>query len=295
LRLSIVIAAWNGIASLDRCLRSLQYDGRTADTEVLAVTNFDGGTREMLHGHFRWAQHVSMPPGTTVAQLRSAGIQRSTGEIVALAEDHCTFGKNWCAELIKAHELPFSVIGGAVENASVKRALDWAAYLYDYGNFMLPLTPGVVPALSGNNVSYKRAALEEVKESFEEGFFEPFTHRELMRRGHVLYLMPALVVHHEKTYKAKSVVVQAYHLARSFAGKRVLGVPLPRRVVFTIGSIALPLLLVARIVLRTLRKRRLVPQLMWSLPYLMLLTTSWSLGEFCGYFAGPGRSADEWK
>src|SRR5947209_994129 len=98
-----------------------------ADTEVLAVTNFDGATREMLQDHFPWVQHVSMPPGTTVPQLRSAGIQRSRGEIVALAEDHCTFAKNWCAELIYTHELPFSVIGGAVENASVKRALDWAA------------------------------------------------------------------------------------------------------------------------------------------------------------------------
>lgn len=290
-----MIAAWNGIASLQQCLQSLECDRQGADTEVLAVTNFDGGIREMLQDQFPCVQHVSMPLDTTVPRLRSVGIQRSVGEIVALAEDHCTFATNWCAELIKTHELPFSVIGGAVENASVERALDWAVYFYDYGNFMLPLTAGIVPALSGNNVSYKRAALEEVEESFREGFFEPFTHGELARREHRLYLTPALVVYHRKRYTTKGAVAQAYHLARNFAAKRVQGSPLPRRAVFTIGSLALPLLLPGRIVLRIVGKRRLVPQLARSLPYLLLLTTSWSLGEFCGYLAGPGRSADEWK
>jgi hypothetical protein len=134
-----------------------------------------------------------------------------------------------------------------------------------------------------------------VEESFREGFFEPFTHGELARREHRLYLTPALVVYHRKRYTTKGAVAQAYHLARNFAAKRVQGSPLPRRAVFTIGSLALPLLLPGRIVLRIVGKRRLVPQLARSLPYLLLLTTSWSLGEFCGYLAGPGRSADEWK
>jgi GT2 family glycosyltransferase len=214
---------------------------------------------------------------------------------VALAEDHCTFAKNWCSELKKSHELPFSVIGGAVENASIERALDWAVYFYDYGKFMLPFMAGLVPALSGNNVSYKRAALQEVEESFRQGFFEPFTHGELARRGHSLYLTPSVVVYHQKRYKTRDAVVQAYHLARSFAGKRVMGLPSRQRAAFAAGSLVLPLLLPGRIVLRTLRKRRLVPQLVKSLPYLLVLTTIWSFGEFCGYFAGPGRSTDEWK
>ena len=47
--------------------------------------------------------------------------------------------------------------------------------------------------------------------------------------------------------------------------------------------------------LRTLRKRRLILQLIRSLPYLLLLTASWSAGEFSGYLAGAGESASEWK
>src|SRR5712692_6335762 len=96
LKLSIVIAAWNGNAALERCLMSLRRDGEAADTEVIVVTNF---AAEMLESRFRYVQHVSMPPGSTVPVLRTAGICCSGGEIVALAEDHCTFGENWCSEL----------------------------------------------------------------------------------------------------------------------------------------------------------------------------------------------------
>ncbi len=295
LRLSVVIAAWNGKDAVERCLRSLELDTQTDDTEVIVVSNFDGGMQEMIREQFPTVRHVRMPSLTTVPQLRTTGIERSRGDIVALAEDHCTFQRNWGAAVKKAHELPYAAIGGAVENASGARALDWAVYFYDYGKFMLPVTPGVTPALSGNNVSYKRKALEEVKASYREGFVEPFTHGELVRRGHSLYLTPALVVYNQKRHRAGEAMLQAYHLARGYAGKRILKAGPLKRAAFAAGSLILPLLLPARIVVRAAQKRRLAGSLARSLPCLLALTTSWSFGEFCGYFAGAGRSAEKWK
>jgi GT2 family glycosyltransferase len=293
LRLSIVIASWNGPASLERCLRSLE--GQAAGSEIIAVTNFDRGAEEMIARAFPDVRHVSMPAGTTVPVLRAEGIRQSSGEIVALAEDHCTFAANWCAELVKAQELPYSAVGGAVENGSPQSALAWAVYFYDYGKFMLPLTAGPASALSGNNVSYKRAALLEVEPTFREGLFEPFTHGELARRGYPLYLTPGVIVYHQKEYRAGDAIAQAYHLARDFAAKRVSGAPLAKRAAFVAGSVALPIVLPGRILLRTLRKRRFLPELLRCLPYLVLLTGSWSLGEFLGYLAGAGSSTGKWK
>ena len=289
MRLSIVIAAWNGPASLERCLRSLaaQADGN----EILVIANFDAP----LSSQFPSVRYIPMPPGTTVPVLRAEGIRQSGGEIVALAEDHCTFNANWCAELLKAHELPYSVIGGAVENGDSRSALSWAVYFYDYSRFMLPLNAAPVPALSGNNVSYKRAALREVEATFREGFFEPFTHGELVRIGHPLYLAPRVVVYHQKHYRTREAARQAYHLARHFAATRVRQASPAKRAAFVLGSLALPLVLPARIVVRTVRRRRLAGELLRSMPYLTLLTTSWSWGEFCGYLAGTGSSAREWK
>jgi glycosyltransferase involved in cell wall biosynthesis len=294
-RLSVVIAAWNGKDAVERCLRSLECDTQAADTEVIVVTNFESGTREMVREQFPCVRHVSLPLAATVPQLRSRGIEHSQGEIVALAEDHCTFQAEWCSAVKKAHDLPYGAIGGGVENASGGRALDWAVYFYDYGKFMLPLTAGVAPSLSGNNVSYKRTVLEEVKETFRDGFFEPFTHGEIVRRGHALYLTPAVVVYNRRNHQTREAVAQAYHLARGYAGKRMANAGLVRRAAFVAGSLILPFLLPARIVIRTVRKRRLIGKLVGSLPFLLLLTSSWSFGEFCGYLAGEGHSSEKWN
>lgn len=295
MKLSIVIAAWNGVESLNSCLTSLQDDGRAPDTEVIAATNFDGGVRAMLKAGFPYVRHVGMPAGTTVPQLRTAGIRCAHGEIIALAEDHCTFGEHWCAEVQKAHELPYAVIGGPVEHAGGKSALDWAVYFYDYGTFMLPSRAGIVTSLSGANVSYKRAVLEEVEPSFREGFFEAFTHAEIEKRGYPLYFVPSAVVCHQKSYRLGTAIAQCYHLSRGYAAKRVSNAPVVRRGVLVAASLLLPVLLIQRIVIRTLRKRSHVREMVRSLPYLSVLLSSWSWGEFCGYLAGAGRSAGEWK
>jgi len=292
LRLSIVIAAWNGSASLERCLRSLGGEGRAADTEVIVAANFEP---ERLAAEFPFVSWIQMPPATTVPELRTAGIFRSTGEIVAVAEDHCTFGERWCTELKKAHESDHAVVGGAVENASTQRALDWAVYFLDYGKFMPPMRAGVVRALSGVNVSYKRPALMEVESSFRGGFHEAITHAEIVKRGGALYLAPAMVVYHYKNYKTTPAMALAYHLGRSYAGKRVSGASALRRGLFVLGSPLLTVLLPGRVIAGILRKRRHIAALARALPHLLALTSSWAWGEFRGYLAGEGRSAGQWK
>jgi GT2 family glycosyltransferase len=289
LRVSIVIAAWNGATALERCLRSLE--GQVSGMEIIAVTNFDPAG--VLVGQA--VTLVPMPAGTTVPVLRAEGIRRSRGEVVALAEDHCTFHPDWCKELVKVHESSWPVIGGAVENGESCNALAWAVYFYDYGKFMLPFAAGPAAALSGNNVSYKRAALLEVEPTFRDGLFEPFTHGELARRGHILYLTPKLIVYHHKDYRTREAAAQAYHLARDYAAKRVQSAATAKRAAFAAGSLALPLILPGRILLRTMRKGRLLGELLGCFHYLVVLTTSWSWGEFVGYLAGGGSSAGEWK
>ena len=71
-KLSVVIAAWNGLSSLERCLRSLKADGQASDTEVIVVTNFDAA--EMLETQFPCVQHVAASSHTTVPVLRAIGI-----------------------------------------------------------------------------------------------------------------------------------------------------------------------------------------------------------------------------
>ncbi|HEY1754521.1 MAG TPA: glycosyltransferase [Bryobacteraceae bacterium] len=295
LKLSVVIAAWNGRQALERCLESLRDECPAPDIEIIAATNFDSGTAELLAKRFPFVIHLAMPSGTTVPILRTAGIVRAAGEIIALAEDHCTFGNGWCAEIKKAHLLPYSAIGGPVENAAVDRAVDWAVYFYDYGKYMLPIKQGAAKALSGNNASYKREILAAVEPSFCEGFFEPFTHGEIEKQGQGLFLIPSAIVYNQKNHKLSDAFAQCFHLARGYAAKRVKEASTIQRGILLSGSVILPALLTWRIVKQTVDRGRHISDLARALPALVLLLSSWSGGEFCGYLAGEGASAGKWK
>jgi len=294
IELSIVIAAWNGVSLLRDCLLSLEKQIEKGGAEVIVVSNFETGISESKK-RFPFAKHIVLSEKTTVPELRTRGILEARGAIIALLEDLCTFDCKWRGEIEKAHEKPYSIVGGTIENSSGMTALDWAVYFYDYGKYMLPVSSGVTDTLSGMNVSYKRELLDLLRENYENGFFETFIHEELKRREHQLYLMPSAVIFHNKNYGLKRISVQFYHQARSFAARRVGSFPLSIRFSFLLASLTLPILLPARVVLRTVTKKRHFKELIKSAPFLLILMSVWAVGEFCGYLCGEGTSSKEWK
>jgi GT2 family glycosyltransferase len=292
-QLSIVIAAWNGVSSLRQCLASLEKQTEKTATEVIVVSNFEIDLS--ASDHSLPAKFLQLPAAATVPELRREGIALARGQIIALLEDHCIFDAEWGREIKKAHRATESVIGGSVENASVERDFDWAVYFYDYGKYMLPNKAGAADTLSGLNVSYRRALLEQVREVYQDGFFETFVNEELKKRGHPLVMRPSAIVFHNKNYEMQRAAAHCYHLARSFAARRVAHSSLLKRAFLTAAALVLPVLLPARIVSTTLKKGRHLKQLIRSLPFLILLMLIWSYGEFCGYLAGAGKSAGEWR
>ncbi len=98
LRLSVVVAAWNGTRSLEQCLASLEKQVvDSSDTEVIVVSNDGGKARETIDEHYSFVKYIPLAEDKTVPELRAQGVYRASGEIVALLEDHCTFDENWCA------------------------------------------------------------------------------------------------------------------------------------------------------------------------------------------------------
>ena len=296
-KLSVVVAAWNNADSLRNCLASLlARDDEDDSAEVIVASNFGVEEADEVRNSFPEVTYLWLPECTTVPELRAAGIRVANGKVVALLEDHCTPDKYWRREILKAHaQHAHASIGGAIENVSQDGLVSWAVYFYDYGRYMPPCQEGKAAALSGLNVSYKRAALEGVKDSFRDGFFETFVNERLKRDGHFLYLRPEAVVYHHKTYRMREALVQCYHLARSFGARRVAGAAPARRAVFAVAAIGLPVLLPMRIVLTVASKGRHVKELLLSLSHLVTLMAGWSLGEFCGYLAGEGTSGANWK
>jgi hypothetical protein len=160
---------------------------------------------------------------------------------------------------------------------------------------MPPNRAGATDTLSGANVSYKREILLQAREDYENGFFETFVNQELEKRGGNLYLMPSAIVFHHKNYELKKTIFQFYHQARSFAARRVSFFSPLKRLLFIAASVTLPVLLAARIVIRIINKQRYFKELFMSLPFLIILTSVWAFGEFCGYLTGEGESNRHWR
>lgn len=293
--LTIVIAAWNETKSLSKLLESFSQQIDPLRTEVIIASNYDIGHLEDQGVFGLSFRFLRLPAETTVPELRTAGILESRGQIIALTEDLCTVDSTWCRSLLEAHARSHSVVGGSIDNVSTERLIDWAVYFFEYGRYMRPNRDGPVEALSGLNSSYDRSLLEKFRWLYQNGFFEWTFNSVLLENGVELHLESGAAVYHSKHYAAMRVTKDFYHHGRSLAGTRIETISATKRAFYVATSIVLPFLLLGRVIKTIALKRKQIPMLIFSLPYTILIVSSWSFGELVGYLSGQGRSPRNWR
>lgn len=294
IKLTIVIAAWNGITHLTQCLSSLEVQLKDEPVEVIVVSNFETTTVNEK-SKIEFIRFINLSDKTSVPKLFFYGIAQAQGDYVAITEDFCLFDPAWYQETKKMYDSSYSAVGGTIENSENQNILDWAVFLYDYGKYMSPNKAGVTDTLSGANILYRREKIKTLNEKIKDEFFETFVNSQLISQGNQIYLNPAMIIYHNKQYELKRTVIQYYHQARTFAAHRVLNSTITKRVLLTLVSPILPFLLTFRIISRTLNKKRHLNKLILALPYLAILMTTWSFGELSGYLIGEGKSGNKWR
>jgi hypothetical protein len=227
-------------------------------------------------------------PGTTIPDLRAMAFETATGDVVAVIEDHVQVPPHWAEAMLAAVASGEDVVGGAVENAATESLVDWAAFLCEYSHLMLPLPAGPAAAITGNNTAYRRQVLMRYGQVWRAGGWEDRLHNALRRDGIQLYQHPEIVVGHRMHYSVPGYLGQRYLYARSYAGNRVAGGKLLRRLAFGFAALGLPLLLLRRVVTTVWRKGRHRAELIRSIPLLLLFVSAWGAGEVIGYWCGPG-------
>jgi hypothetical protein len=201
-------------------------------------------------------------------ELRSRGLAAARAPLIALLEDHARPDPHWCARLVEAHQKSFAAVGGAIENG-VDRPLNWAVYFCDFGKYQNPVPAGETTMASDANVSYKRAALESIKPVWQEAFHETSVNWALRSRGEKLALSPAVVVYQDRgVLRLAGALRERFTWGRSYAAS------------------VLPGVLLMRMTANVVKKGRSVGPFLRALPYTVLLTVSWSWGEFAGYVTG---------
>lgn len=291
-KLSVIIASDNSSHTIEDCLSALKNQAKGNEVETIVVDCSTDGTTRIIKTRFPEIKLITFPERISLPLLLGTGISHSTGEIIAVTDAACVVDSNWISEILKAHETPNPVIGGAVE-IEVERnkgMVEWAAYFCEYGQFMHPLKEGVVKELPGNNVSFKRWTLSKGQEFVQNEFWKSYWCRRLEEEGIKLFSIPSIVVHYNKSFSLVPFLIARFHYGRCFAGMRIANSSFLTRMYYIAGSPALPVLLFIRTTKSILSKKRYLREFILSLPVSILRIASWSLGELWGYLTGPGNS-----
>ncbi len=288
--LSVVVPSVNGLSDLDGALEALEAQGAPDALEILVVDRLGEELREHVRRKFPRVKVLAVSPTATIPQMRAAAFDASTSDAVAVIEDHVIVPTGWASALLSAMNGSRRVVGGSVENAATGRLSDWAAFLCEYSHCINPLPSGPATWLTGNNVVYPRALLQEFRQVIAEGAWENRLHDAMRDAGVALVCYPEIVVGHKKHFSVGEYLGQRYLYARSYAGARVNGRSLGPRLAYAAAAVALPPLLLWRTVSRVVSKRRHVGHLVLSLPLLALFVCAWAAGEVIGYARGAGDS-----
>lgn len=289
--LSVVIASVNGLPAIEDCLTALSDQAGDFNYEVVVVDCCDAATRDAIRRFDPDLVSLIEADGRpSIPRLRAIGIAAARGRMVAILEDHCNVSGEWVATIARAERHGVDVLGGAVENGSTQRLIDWAVFFCEYARFMLPLESGVVPEITGNNSVYSRRALDALGQELQEELWEGYLHQRLSEQGFDFYCDPELWVSHVKEFGFLYFLSQRYHYSRSFAGMRLAGATPLRRALYAAATPLLPPLLFLRITKTVLAKGRHRDRLLLSAPLIGIFLLSWAWGEAVGALLGPGDS-----
>jgi glycosyltransferase involved in cell wall biosynthesis len=287
--LSVVVPAVNTLDDLIGCLTALEAQSGVR-LEILVVDRLGDAARTKLPDRFPSVRVIPVPRDSTIPRMREIAFEEVTADAVAVIEDHVIVPPGWARALLDARRETNAVVGGSIDNAPRSSFVDWAAFLCEYSHCLAPLPAGPSDALPGNNVIYDRALLRRYRDTIAAGRWEDHLHDAMHRDGVPMVLRPEIGVGHKRHYTIGEYLSQRFLYARSYAGVRVKGMPLVKRLSFGAAAIALPPVLLYRTVSRVLAKRRYRTQLLLSLPLLALFIASWTAGEIVGYWFGPADS-----
>ncbi len=292
-KISVVTVSLLGLPVIDECLRALERQRGDFDAEIIVVSCCLNGTSEHIKKTFPRVKLLQPPERLGIPQLRALGFAQATGDIIVVTEDCCIPPENWFEEIIKAHRSGYSAIGGAIENGSTNSIVNWAAYLCEYSQMMLPVPDGEVEGVAGNNSSYKREIFDKVDKSIKRDYWEYFLHQELRKLNIKILSVPEIIVLKKKEFSFLYFLTQRFHFSRSFASMRSKLIPPSRRIISALFSPALPFLMTWRIGRQVFTKKRYVKEFLLSLPVLSIFMLGYAAGEFTGYLFGVGKSLEK--
>src|SRR5437763_6083285 len=284
-RFSIVVASHDARATVADCLESIRRQAG-GEAELLVVANSTDGTADVLRERFPEVSVMHLPPSALIPELWAAGIGASHGDAVAITTAHCVPSERWMAAMLDALAGPAAGVGGAIDNDPDGSAVDWAVYFCRYAAYMPPVREGFAAEIAGDNAAYKRRAIDACAGVWRDGFWEAAVHAELRQAGERLWLAPAALVCHKRSFDFAGFLRQRFVHGMRYGRDRCREIGGAGRWLRALTSPLIPAVLLFRIVRQVRRKRRHGKELARALPFLLAFLAAWTSGELIGTLRG---------
>lgn len=285
-RLSVIIPSYNARATIGPCLESLKQQVADERIEVIVVDSSTDGTAEFVQEHFPFARTYHFADRKFCGAARNWGVMHARGDIVAFLDADCTATPDWAAAVLRAHQSPDVVIGGAIANGTRRGVVGWAAFFCEFSQWMPHRPAGTMPEVAGANMSCKRAAFDG-SGSFIEGTYCSDTEFQwrLAAQGRVSRFDPSILVTHYSITDVGRFLKHEYGHGRDFGKVRARHWCWPawKKALYVAFGFVIPWKLLAQVAARTVRNRTYLPRLLMASPLLIVGLYAWVLGECSGY------------
>ena len=288
---SVVVASFRDTLVLAACLDSLVPQCTAESVELIVARADEPAAVAALASAYPTVRFVALAPGADLPRIRGAGLGAARGLLTALTEDHCVADGAW-VETMRRHVGGEDVVGGAMDNARPRRALDWGAFFAEYGFFsaLTARADGEATLITGANVAYSRRVLGDVGAWMRDGGWENVVHDRLRTRGATFVVDPAARVGQNLSYAFGPFVADRYRHGHDYARVRLAESPDSNRWVRVAATLLLPPLLTWRVARTAVGSSSRALAFLRALPFTLAFFGAWSAGEAVGYLRGPSTA-----
>ena len=272
-RVSVIVAnACSHAAEVAAAVDSLERELWAGVDEVIWVD------RAGLGPQMSEAKYLAVPARCGRGEMYAAGLESATGEIAAFTDSTTVVLPGWRGAVVEAFAAGAALAGGPVTLVGQGGIRYLAGFLSEYAFHAVAPYTSVTGDVSGNNVAYRRGALEGVRGALWKSEVD----RELMSRGITPVVAPGMRVAAAKAYPWVWFIAERMRQGRLYSLMRTVGWVPGKRVAYALATVVLPAVLFARTAGRVFPDPELRRALLLSAPILLVAMISWSVGEALG-------------
>lgn len=293
MKISVIIASAAGGDFLVNCLESLRDQAKSQQAEVIVVDRCGGDQAARIEREYPFVTLIraELDHRPSVPELRMIGVHRTSGDIIAIIEEHCIATPHWLETIIFSFQPGIAAIGGPILDNQYTRVQDWVVYFSEYHNYLPPWRDGKRYLLNGANIAYDRKKLLKYLDVLGTGYWEVVLHPLLAQDGE-FRSVSQMGVYHCGPFEYGYYLEQRYLLSRVWGATQREKVDLLKRIAYLVLVPFLPFLLLIRIANRVRQSGHSVNKFVTTIPLLIPVLGAYVLGEWTGYFIGLGNALE---